>query len=101
MRETTLKELLVENERDGESTVGLLVLFFLTIDQPAGLEVIGLEVSKPVPCLPCVCVLMCEPIDLHCACIVALCAGQSALTEEEWDGSRACKEKKTKRWEKR
>lgn len=47
MREITLKELLVRNERDG-----LLMLFFLpTIDQPEGLEVFGLEVSKPLPCL--------------------------------------------------
>lgn len=51
---------------------------FLTIDQPAGQELFGLEVSKPLPCLLCVCVLMCEPIDLYCTCMVALCVGQSA-----------------------
>lgn len=51
---------------------------FLTIDQPGGLELFGLDVLKPLPCLLCVCVLMCEPIDLYCTCIVALCVGQSA-----------------------
>lgn len=48
---------------------------FLTIDQPAGLELFGLEVLKPLPCLLCVRVLMCEPIDLYCTYIVALCVG--------------------------
>ena len=50
---------------------------FLTIDQPGGLELFGLEVLQPLPCLLCVCVLMCEPIDLYCTCIGALSVGQS------------------------
>lgn len=60
-----------------ERVRGAVNAFFLAIDQPGGLEVFGLEVLERLPCLLCVCVLICEPIDLYCARIVALCVGQS------------------------
>ena len=37
----------------------------------------GLEVLEIVPLLLYVCVLMCEPIDLHCSFPVALRVGQN------------------------
>lgn len=51
---------------------------FLTIDHSGGLELFRLKVLKPLPCLLCICVSMCEPIDLYCSGIVALRVGQSA-----------------------
>lgn len=74
---------------------------FLTIDQAGGLELFGLEVSEPFSLSA---LSLCVFVQTHWFVLYMyscpMCRPKT-LTEEEWDESRAWKEKNTKRLEKK